>query len=306
MTKPSIRVERGEGQFFVRGYTGAIKADLLAAGAVWQEKGLCWAVAGEALPSGIQSAIDDVLGIVRVQKVIIPAPPTSTAAAVADDPTDTWVKSVNDAARAADAAFAEAMNTSPVVHLAMTDPDVVKATNKFVKVASGGTFSTPDEVLKNTPQSSHTSPDLHNSDVNLPQSTNLPESAQIENSPSDEPVHSQQFITIQCKGDEERKVPADIFGQIAVHRSAATRDKWVITHVASGRTVSANRVSPTDTIALAEALASAFDFDGWLENRVPMSEHDQSFGAGVKAFLDAWDMQPVVNQVQALVAVVQS
>lgn len=62
--------------------------------------------------------------------------------------TDAWVKSVNDAARAADAEFAEAMDISPIVHLAADDPDVQKATNKFVKIASGGKYKNTDEVFE--------------------------------------------------------------------------------------------------------------------------------------------------------------
>jgi len=68
----------------------------------------------------------------------------TTAPPVEDDlaKTDAWVKQVNEAARAADAAFAETLNMSPVVHLALEDPDVQAANDKFVQVASGGAFKT--------------------------------------------------------------------------------------------------------------------------------------------------------------------
>ncbi len=65
--------------------------------------------------------------------------------------TDTWVKQVNEAARAADAAFTESMYTLPVVHLAAEDPDVQKANDSFVKVASGGKFKSVDEFIPPKP-----------------------------------------------------------------------------------------------------------------------------------------------------------
>lgn len=76
------------------------------------------------------------------------ADPTPAADDLDLSETDAWVKSVNDAARAADAEFAEAMDISPIVHLAADDPDVQKATNKFVKIASGGKYKNTDEVFE--------------------------------------------------------------------------------------------------------------------------------------------------------------
>lgn len=175
--------------------------------------------------------------------------------------TDAWVKQVNEAARAADAAFTESMNMSPVVHLAVGDPDVQEATNKFVQVASSGAFKTVDDLV----------------DIQLkPEST--------------DDASPEQEIAIRVADNQTLKVMARIYKQLAVHPFRTTAGwsltKWTLTHIKSGRSIIAEHDDKEALCLFAEELG-ALDFDAAIEKEATWKPFVEDVSTRCKTWREA-------------------